>query len=292
MKKTTTAIEGTEQTEGQNLIDEAFEQIQEEVTNGPDDGSHKCDTCTLEFATCESKSVQFGIDRYPDATGKEADRVISCGAYNTATDDGATCFNTNCEFYTKENIDGCGSAWPEEMAGNLSCKCVDFVNAATFLDEAVPPSIFVCGDTSEVFKRELPVALTGHELEVLGAEMARLIGICTRAKLEKQAYDKAAKGLIDQTEENYIEVAAKVAASTEERQVDCYWQYDSAHCLKRLFRCDTGEMVEELPMTSSDMQKDLNFQTNQSEENVLAMAEEGAADQLEQTNQLEEEAQA
>lgn len=46
-----------------------------------DDGSHKCDTCSLEFATCESGSVVFGIDIDPDATGKEADRVISCGSF-------------------------------------------------------------------------------------------------------------------------------------------------------------------------------------------------------------------
>ncbi len=67
--------------EGQALLDEGFEQIQEEMVNGQDDGSHLCDSCSLKFATCESKSVQFGIDRYPDAVGKEADRVLNCGSY-------------------------------------------------------------------------------------------------------------------------------------------------------------------------------------------------------------------
>ena len=46
-----------------------------------DDGTHKCDTCSLEFATCESTAVVFGIDHNPEATGKEADRVVLCGAY-------------------------------------------------------------------------------------------------------------------------------------------------------------------------------------------------------------------
>lgn len=46
-----------------------------------DDGSHKCDSCSLEFATCESGQVVFGIDIDPDATGKEADRVVTCGAF-------------------------------------------------------------------------------------------------------------------------------------------------------------------------------------------------------------------
>lgn len=82
-------FEVTEQSEGQNLIDvvEDIERQVEEVAGigscevAPDDGSHQCDSCSLEFATCESKSVQFGIDRYPEATGKEADRVISCGSF-------------------------------------------------------------------------------------------------------------------------------------------------------------------------------------------------------------------
>ena len=46
-----------------------------------DDGTHKCDSCSLEFATCESTAVVFGIDHNPEATGKEADRVVLCGAY-------------------------------------------------------------------------------------------------------------------------------------------------------------------------------------------------------------------
>lgn len=89
MKKTVEAtkenpFEVTEQSEGQNLIDEAFESADEiEAVKEAllDDGSHKCDTCSLEFATCESGQVVFGIDIDPDATGKEADRVISCWSF-------------------------------------------------------------------------------------------------------------------------------------------------------------------------------------------------------------------
>jgi hypothetical protein len=44
---------------------------------------HLCDSCTLEFPTCRSTPT-FGIDRYPTATGKEADKVLSCDAYTHA----------------------------------------------------------------------------------------------------------------------------------------------------------------------------------------------------------------
>lgn len=82
MKKTTevktteeNAVELMGHTE---VIDEDVNQVEGTIQ---DDGSHQCDTCPLEFATCNSVSVQYGIDHYPDATGKEADRVISCGSF-------------------------------------------------------------------------------------------------------------------------------------------------------------------------------------------------------------------
>lgn len=75
-------FETSEQSEGQNLIDEAIEPAIEIIKEAlEDDGSHKCDTCSLEFATCESGQVVFGIDIDPNATGKEADRVVTCGAF-------------------------------------------------------------------------------------------------------------------------------------------------------------------------------------------------------------------
>ena len=75
-------FETCEQSEGQNLIDDAFEPVVEIIKEVlADDGSHKCDTCSLEFATCKSTQVVFGIDIDPNATGKEADRVVTCGAF-------------------------------------------------------------------------------------------------------------------------------------------------------------------------------------------------------------------
>ena len=49
----------------------------------PDAGKaeHLCDTCGKEFATCDAKNIQFGIDIDPSARGAAADRVVICDAY-------------------------------------------------------------------------------------------------------------------------------------------------------------------------------------------------------------------
>ena len=41
---------------------------------------HKCDTCEKEFATCVANKIVWGIDRYPEVRGKDADRVLECDA--------------------------------------------------------------------------------------------------------------------------------------------------------------------------------------------------------------------
>ena len=45
--------------------------------------SHKnlCDSCMYDFATCTSQIVVFGIDKNPQAVGKEADVVLECASY-------------------------------------------------------------------------------------------------------------------------------------------------------------------------------------------------------------------
>lgn len=110
----------------------------------------------------------------------------------------------------------------------------------------------------------------------MGAEMARLIGIWTKAKLDKQAFDKSMKNLIDSTEEDYIAVAVKATAGTEDRPTECYWQMDRQHGLKRLYRCDTGDMVEELNMELLDYKTDVSLE--ESIENVQNMVQGQAAD--------------
>ncbi len=40
-----------------------------------------CDSCVHDFTTCKARKILFGVDEDPKATGKEADKVISCEGY-------------------------------------------------------------------------------------------------------------------------------------------------------------------------------------------------------------------
>ena len=43
--------------------------------------SNLCDSCKYDIAKCASNSIIFGIDRFPNLRGSDADRVIECGVY-------------------------------------------------------------------------------------------------------------------------------------------------------------------------------------------------------------------
>ena len=42
---------------------------------------HLCDTCIKEFPTCDGHGIVWGIDRYPNAQGADADKVLACDEY-------------------------------------------------------------------------------------------------------------------------------------------------------------------------------------------------------------------
>ena len=140
-----------------------------------------------------------------------------------------------------------------------------------------PETVSVGGH--KTFTRTLHVSLSEEELAEKGAEMSRLIGVWTKAKLDKKAYDRASKKLIDDTEEKYVAIAEEVEAGEEEREVLCYTNYDPEHGLKRTYRCDTGALVEELNMELLDYEHCPEFQGEKSIENVQEAFQEAATDE-------------
>jgi chromosome segregation ATPase len=60
-------------------------QLERELTETKGKGEtmseNKCDSCKKEFAKCDGKTKVWGIDKNPNATGKEADMVLECDAY-------------------------------------------------------------------------------------------------------------------------------------------------------------------------------------------------------------------
>ncbi len=47
--------------------------------------THRCNSCSKDFYTCDSGKATFGIDLNPNATGDDADLVVECDAYEMAT---------------------------------------------------------------------------------------------------------------------------------------------------------------------------------------------------------------
>ena len=126
----------------------------------------------------------------------------------------------------------------------------------------------------KTFPRTLRIDLSEEELADSGSEMARLIGIWTKAKLDKKAYDRASKNLIDETEEKYIALAESVAAGSEEREVLCYWEYKPETGSKALYRCDTGDVVEEANMELLDYENCPGHKAEESIENAETLRQE------------------
>jgi len=190
-------VEEVIQTEGQDLLDEGFAQIEHEMYYGVeevsdnqdgdgaatawvDDGTHKCDTCKDDFATCESKLVTFGIDVYPDAADKEADRVVSCGTYQPAL------------------------------------------------------VAHVCNiELGPEFTRFLPVPVADDILADYAREMARQHTLWVKTKIDAKAFAKACKEVTDRCEDEEIRLAEIVGSGSEEAEVRVRWSFDFSQNIKR-----------------------------------------------------------
>ncbi len=103
-------------------------------------------------------------------------------------------------------------------------------------------------------QRELYCPLTPHELTQRSAELAYLIQKQTETEVEKKSVmsaftDRINKGIMD------IRIMARVVAEERERRiVECKWEYDYGRGIKILFRLDTGELIEEIPLSEKERQ--------------------------------------
>jgi len=217
-----------------------------------DDGSHKCDSCSLEYATCAATTVKFGIDVNPEATGAEADRVLSCSSYLMR--EPAAVVNVH-------NLDEVLESQIKEPA-----------------DDDIPflPAPYTANErdyVSSTFTRDLPVMVPEHELALHAQEMARLHSLWVKTKLDAKDFAKSCKEVTDRCEKKELELAEIINAGTELRPVACFWVADYNHNVKRLVRLDSNQVIEEQALTPDDRQLDLFQNSAQAIKDVAALVD-------------------
>jgi hypothetical protein len=242
-----------------------------------------CNPCGKVLTTRPPEEVVIDQEIDIFAAAPVIDTDMACSMDNVCVDKGAdcrekgridrenACFNDGKGEITADDVRLPGDTLevyqepPPESIGEDGVKEGEDGNAS----ESIPavPETFSAGG-HKTFPRTLSVSLSEEELAEQGAEMSRLIGIWTKAKMQKKAYDQASKKLIDEAEEKYVAIAEAVEAGSEEREVLCYTVYDAEHGLKKTYRCDTGDVVEEVNMELLDYEHCPDYQTEQSIRNV------------------------
>lgn len=106
---------------------------------------------------------------------------------------------------------------------------------------------------THVVHRDLKCELSDAEKADLSDEMAG-------AEIKIEALKEQAKLLNTQKrklEGHRNELAHQVEGGAQERSVECHWVEDLPKNVKRLFRQDTMEIVDEVALTAADLQEEL-----------------------------------
>lgn len=104
-------------------------------------------------------------------------------------------------------------------------------------------------------ERELPCKLTEDELRMRGDAMADAELLVDQLKDERRALNKK---IFAQTDARN-RLAHVIDAESEPRLVVCKWLADFEHNVYQLIRQDTGELVEQRPMSAADHQAELPY---------------------------------
>ncbi len=102
--------------------------------------------------------------------------------------------------------------------------------------------------------RELFCALTEAEVGARAAELARITTQLSELEDEKKSVMSTFKDKIDRCIVDSRSLARKVSERREMRIVKCDWHYDYQVGKATLARVDTGEVLEERPLTAEERQ--------------------------------------
>lgn len=108
------------------------------------------------------------------------------------------------------------------------------------------------GPVSEAFRKALPVFLSPVELGEYSAELARQCELLVDIEERKKAANKAFGDQIKDIRKMMDHLTKLITSGSEDRPIECRWEFDYEHGVKKLRRLDTDEIAKEETLTVED----------------------------------------
>lgn len=114
--------------------------------------------------------------------------------------------------------------------------------------------------------RELKCVLREDELKNYSMELARKQQDLAQADMDKKASAAAHKEKMERLASEINTVSRNVVNGYEFRSVECRWEYDWKEGVKRLYRLDTGELVDTKGISEYERQQHLELEDKEEPE--------------------------
>ena len=110
-------------------------------------------------------------------------------------------------------------------------------------------------------KKMLPIKLDKETLIDRAKQLTSMMGLQAEKMNELKATTKMFKDGIAKIEQEVWRLRFIVASGHEDQMIECAWKFDFFKNTKTLIRMDSGEIVEECPMTDAERQLALDVKT-------------------------------
>lgn len=111
----------------------------------------------------------------------------------------------------------------------------------------------------EVFAKEVRYRFSKDELQDMAQEMAEAVSRLDNLEEELQEVRAGFKEKMAKAQKTIKQAAAKIRSGWELRTIECRLEKEFANNTVRIYRQDTGELVEERAMTAQERQQELFF---------------------------------
>jgi hypothetical protein len=115
---------------------------------------------------------------------------------------------------------------------------------------------------AQAFTKNLVCVLTREEREQYSIDMANKLGERDHLEAEFDGVKKAWKGKLEDVDLAVSALSSKVRENRELRVVRCKRLFDYETKTVTEIRSDTGEIMEERPMSDTELQQELDFGSN------------------------------